>query len=139
MHIGQSVVAALELEGQTMMVDPQAMQNRRIQIMHMDGIASDVVTVVVRLTVRHSTANSPTRHPDRETAWMVIAAIVGGAEISLAIDGPSELTTPDNQRVFEQTSLFQVADQCRTRLIDVAGLVRQLSRQIRVLVPTHVE
>ena len=139
MHVGQPVVAALELERQTMMVNSQAMQDRGVQVVHMDGIASDVVAVIVGLTMCHPATNSSPCHPDRETARMVIAAIVRGAEVPLTVDGPSELATPDDQRVFEQTSLFQVANQCRTRLVDIASLVRKLSRQVRVLVPTHVE
>ena len=139
MHVGQPVVASLELKRQPVMVDTQAMQDRGVQIMHVDGIAGDVVAVIVCLTMRHSTPNSSACHKDREAAWMMITTIIRGTEVPLAIDGPSEFATPDNQRVFQQPTLFQVADQCRTRLIDIAGLVRKLSRQVRVLIPTHVE
>ena len=47
--IRQPEVPALELVGQTRVVDSQAVENRHLHVMHMHGVLSDVVTIVVRL------------------------------------------------------------------------------------------
>ena len=50
-HIRQPEIAPLELIRQPLVIDPQAMQNRRLQIVHMHRIFGDVVAVIVGLAV----------------------------------------------------------------------------------------
>jgi hypothetical protein len=47
MHIGQPVMASLELEGEPQMVDAQAMKDRRVQIVYVYGLLRDVVTELI--------------------------------------------------------------------------------------------
>ncbi len=47
MHVGQAVMPALELERQPGVVDAQAVQQGRMQVVDVHGIASDVVAVIV--------------------------------------------------------------------------------------------
>src|SRR5688500_14953648 len=49
--VRQAVVAALELEGETGVVDPQAVQDRRVQVVDVHWVPRDVVAEVVRLAV----------------------------------------------------------------------------------------
>ena len=51
-HIRQPECAALKLIRELRVVDPQAVQDRRMQVMHVHRILDDVVAVVVRLAVR---------------------------------------------------------------------------------------
>ena len=51
--------------------------------------------------------------PDGEAARMMVAAVVVGGQLALAVDGPAELAAPDDQRVVEQAALLQVRDQRR--------------------------
>ena len=83
------------------MIDAQGMQHRRVQIVNADGIFNNVVTVIVRSAVRGPRFETAPGHPHRETTWMMIASIVLGAQISLAIDGPTEFASPDDQRFVE--------------------------------------
>ena len=50
-HIRQAEVAALELEGQLGVIDAQGAEDRRVEIVHVDGVADDVVAEVVGLAV----------------------------------------------------------------------------------------
>src|SRR5262245_55903863 len=71
---------------------------------------------------------------------MVIAACVVGL-LRLANfhhGGPAELAAPDKQRLVQQASLFQVLDESRRRLVDLAAPLRQLLVQLGVVVPTGV-
>ena len=47
MHVRQPVVAALVLERQPGVVDAQAVQDRRVQIVHVHRIRGDVVAEIV--------------------------------------------------------------------------------------------
>ena len=51
MHVGETEVASLELEREAGVVDAEDGEDGRMQIMHMHGIARDVVGVVVGLAV----------------------------------------------------------------------------------------
>ena len=48
-HVGQPEMPALELVGQPRVIDAQAVQDGRVQVVHVDRIAGDVVAVVVGL------------------------------------------------------------------------------------------
>src|SRR5437899_7908 len=75
-HVGEPVVAALELERQPRVVDAQAMQHRCVQVMNMHRVANNVVAEIVRLAVSQSGLNAGARQPDGETARMMVAAII---------------------------------------------------------------
>src|SRR5687768_1517262 len=66
---------------------------------------------------------------------MMIAAIVA------ALDHGSspKFTTPDNQRIFEQTALLQILDQGGARLVRIFAVLLQVAHQGTVLVPGLME
>ena len=63
MDVGQAVIAALESIGQTFMIDSQAVQNRGMKVMDMNGILFDVVAEIIRLSVFDSRLNPTPGHP----------------------------------------------------------------------------
>src|SRR5204863_3542931 len=78
-------------------------------------------------------------HPDGEALGMMVAAVVVARQIALAVNSPSELAAPYDQRLVEQAALLEVADQAVARVIDVAALQRQVARDVAVLVPAAME
>ena len=138
-HVGQPVVPALVLERQLGVVDPQAMQDRGVQVMDVDGVASDVVAEVVGRAVSDAGLDAAAAQPDREAARMVVAAVIVRGQCALAIDGPAEFAAPDDQRVVEQAALLEVRDEGGRRLIGIAALAGDLRGQVRMLVPAAVE
>ena len=72
-----------------------------MQIVNMHRIPHDVVTVFVCLPVRDSTLDTASRHPHSEAARMVIAAIVIGGQLALAIHRASEFPAPNNERLVQ--------------------------------------
>src|SRR5882724_8597896 len=64
--------------------------------------------------------------------------IAAGTVISIAIPDrfASELATPNDQRAFEEISLFQILDECRQRLIDFFGAFRQPIFDVLMMVPS---
>ena len=54
MDVGQAEVAALEAVGQSRVVESQEMQDRRVEIVNVHGVARDVESELVRLAVGDS-------------------------------------------------------------------------------------
>ena len=139
MHVGQAVVAALEFERELFVVDAELMQDRRVQVVDVDRIADDVVAVVVGFAVGDARPDAAAGHPDGEAARVMIAAVVRGGQVALAVNRATELAAPDDERVVEQPAPLQIENQGGTRLVDVARLIRDLRGQVGVLIPAHVE
>ena len=62
-NVGETIRAALMIEGQGFVVDAEQVQNRRLRIVHVNGIFDDVKTEFVSFSVTDSTANSAVCHP----------------------------------------------------------------------------
>src|SRR5689334_10899441 len=81
-HIGQLKTTPLVNERKLLMVDPELVKNRRLQIMHVhrpfgesarfwiDRVSirvSNIVTVIIGATVSHARLHAASRHPNAET------------------------------------------------------------------------
>src|SRR4051794_12621608 len=66
---------------------------------------------------------------------MVIAAVVGGCQMTLAINSAPEFPAPDHQRVIEQPALFEIGNESSRGLIGAFALQRQVTRKVVVLIP----
>src|SRR5262249_55005141 len=98
MHIGQAIVPALVLEGQSSVIDAQEMQDGGLEVMDVNRVLGDVVTEVIGSAVSDAGLDATAGHPDREATRMMIPAIGLGVHISLHEHGPAEFARPDNQR-----------------------------------------
>ena len=139
MHVGQAEVAALVFEGELGVVDAEQVHHGRVQVVDVDGVFGDVVTVVVGLAVAHAGFDSAARHEDREASRVMVAAVVVLGEASLAVDGAAELAAPNDERVFEHSAVFEVFNQRASGLIGVFGLFANALGEFNVLVPATVE
>ena len=110
-HVGQPKSTALVPERQSLMIDTHQVQNRGVQIVDVDGIFYNVVAVGVSLAVSRPAFYSTAGHPDRKTSRMMIATKFFGRQFSLTVVRAAELAAPDNQRIFQQVSLFQILNQ----------------------------
>ena len=63
-HVGQSIASPLVLESQSLVIDAQKMKNRGIQVMNVDRVLRDVISIVISFTVSDSGLDSRTRQPD---------------------------------------------------------------------------
>ena len=108
MHVRQAVVAALIQEGQSRVIDAQALQDRRVQVVHMHGIRGDVVAEFVGRAVGYSGLDAAAGHPDGEAPGMMVPPVVGSRERPLAINCTAEFASPDDQRIFEQSTLLEI-------------------------------
>jgi len=82
------------------MVEPQAAQDRGIEIVDVHRIADDVVAIIVGLAVLDAAANAGPREPHAEATAVMVPAMIVRGELALAVDRPAKLAAPDHQRVF---------------------------------------
>ena len=115
------------------------MQGGRLQVVHVDRILHHVVAVVVGSPVRQAGLDAAAGHPHREAARMMVASVVGLAELALAVDGAPELAAPDDKRVVQEAALLEVFHQRGRSLVCVARLQTDIPGEVLMLVPAPVE
>ena len=93
--VGQSVVTTLESKCMAEVVDSQAVQDGRVEVMQRDGIGRDVVTEVVGFPITATTLDAASRQESRKTAGVMVSSIIIGCRVTLAVDGTAELASPD--------------------------------------------
>lgn len=76
LNAGQSLVETLVLEGESLMIDSQQVQDRGVEVADVDRILNDVVGEVVRLSVNGPALGTTARHPHRKAAGMVVTAVI---------------------------------------------------------------
>jgi len=131
--VGEPEVAACVLEGQLLVIEPELMKQRGMEIMNMNSATYASEAELVRLAVRVAGLKAATCNPNGKAIWVMIAA----SSVFLCIRRSTELASPPNNRIVQQPTLFKILEQRRNRLID-GFCVRRVFRQIRVLVPGWV-
>ena len=98
-NVSQAEMTALELEGELLMVQSQAVKHSGVEVMDVDRILHNIVAEVVGLSVDDPGLNSASGHPQSETAPMVISPMIIFGERSLAVNRATEFPSPDNESV----------------------------------------
>ena len=111
MYISQAELPALKAISELLVVDAEAMQDGRLEIMHMDGILDNVESKIVRRAVRHTALDASAGHPERECPSVMIAPVVLIARATLRIDRAAEFATPDHERVVQHPALLEVSNE----------------------------
>ena len=99
MHIGEAKAAPLETIGQSLVVDPQQVEESRMEIMHMNRIAHDIVAIFVSLPHGLTRLDAPTGKPHAEATRVMIPAEIVAIQFSLGVVGPAKLASPDHESV----------------------------------------
>src|SRR3954452_22415337 len=99
MHVGQSEVTPLETVGEPLVVDPEAAQDRCVEVMDVHRVADDVVAVIVCLPVCQPRLHPAPGCPDGEAPPVMVATVVVFGERPLTVNGPPKLAAPDHQRL----------------------------------------
>lgn len=99
---GGFLVEALELEGETVVIHAEAVENGGIQVSDVNGIFDDVVGIIVGGSVAGAWLGAATGDPHAEAPAVVISA---GSQFALAVDRAAEFTAPDDQGIFQEPAL----------------------------------
>jgi hypothetical protein len=76
MDIGETEVATLESVGELRVIEAEQMENRRVQVVNMDRVASDVESKIIGRAVRIAALHAAASHPHAEAPVVVIPTIV---------------------------------------------------------------
>ena len=74
MHIGEPEIAAGVAEGEPLVVEAEAVENRRLQVVYMNFIRGDVEAEFVGRAMRYARLDATASQPHREGIGMVVAA-----------------------------------------------------------------
>ena len=110
MDVGQPPIDAVMPDGELGMVDPQEMKDRGVNIVNF-GRISPIERFVAKRIAR-AVADSPTDPAAAQPIGKAVRIVVP-TFAPLGAGHASELGRPENQRILEHPSLFEVLDQRR--------------------------
>jgi hypothetical protein len=137
-HARQPLIQSLEGIGQPFVINAQLMQNRGIYIVNVDRSLKDIVTKIVRLPEHRTSADSTATKPERVTTTMMIASVIFGSQLPLAVNGTAKLSAPDNQCFIEHSPLLEILDEGGCGLIRIFTLTGNSLGKPAVLIPSSV-
>src|SRR3954470_2231920 len=109
--IGQPEVTALETVGKFGVIEAEAMENGRLEIVDGDFILRDVVPEFIGGAIGDARLDSSAGHPHRKRVRMMIATDKIFVLRAIFVHrGAAKLTTPDNERIIEHSSLLKILD-----------------------------
>ena len=132
---GEPLVETLMPVGEPAMVAAEELQDRGVEIPDVHRVLDDVVAKLVGGSVQRATFGSASGHPHGKTPRMVIPAIVLFRNTALAVDGTTEFTAPNDERVVEQATLLEIGDEPIARLVDVLALGGHASGRVGMVIP----
>ena len=130
MHIGEPEISPRVAIGQSFVIDPQEVEESGVKIVHADLVLDSEVAKVVGRPVDRAALHPPTGKPQSETVGIVISTVA-----ILRYRRASEFRAENDQRTIEETSLLEVADQSRDRLVDLQSVTGVSPLEPTVLVP----
>ena len=136
-HVSETVIAALVAEGQLGVLDPQQVQQGRVQIVDVNRVFDDVEAELVGRPESDPRLDPAARHPHRESLRVVVAS-EAASERGAGLDHgrPSEFATPDHKRVLEESALLQIHHQGGGGLVDLESLGLDAVLNLRVVIPS---
>src|ERR1051326_8540151 len=129
-HPGQLLVETAVKVGQLAIIEAHQVQNRRVQVANMVAIDNGFMTEFISFAVGGSALNSSTCHKISETFRVMIAPVA-----SLANRLSPEFSTPNYQRLLQQSALLQIGEQRGNRLVDLRAMNLQVFLDPVVSVP----
>lgn len=146
----QTLVETLGSKGQAAVIDSELVQDGGIQVIDVYRVVlkscrslailiDNVVAVFVRPAVLDASLDSSASQPSGKAPRMMIASIIGGSLLSLAIDGASKLSRADNQRIFKHPSHLKILNESSQGLIDILALAPHFRRKGAVMIPAAMK
>ena len=130
--VGQASFETVVVKRQPLVVEPQQVQDRRVEVVDGRHILDGFETEFVSRSVAEWSFDAGPGQP-RGKAGRVVVSTAGSL---LESRHATKLGTPDDERVFEQPSLFEILEQRGRRLIEHLPMlfVLRLQRLVTVTV-----
>src|SRR4051794_22153356 len=108
------------------------MQDRGVQIVHVDTVLRHIETKVIALAERNARLNAAAGKPHRKRVRMMVATIVA---TSLHHWRAPELAAPNNERVVQKSALLEILHQGCAGLVRMLAIISNVVHEVTVLVP----
>src|SRR6266513_5042270 len=110
---------------QLVMIESEQIEHGRMQVANLNRILDDFISHIVGFSMADAGSQSTASQPYGEGAWIVITAHILHLLTASIFShrGAAEFSTPNHERVFEQTTRFKVGEQRRSGLIDFMATV----------------
>ena len=126
LHSGEALVESEVAVGEAFVINTQGLQDGGVEVVHMNGVLQNIVSVFIRFTVLESSLEASTGHPHREASPMVVASVVVLGQFALRINGSAKFASADHDRVLEQPALLEIFDQGGGGLVNIFALPADL-------------
>jgi hypothetical protein len=112
-NIRQSESTALEIEGESFVIQAKAVENRCLKVVNVDGIFDDMKAEIIGFSISESPSYSPACQPHRVRLGVVVSSERSAKRRIVFNHGRSpKLATPDDEGGIEQAAFFEVVDEC---------------------------
>jgi hypothetical protein len=139
MNIGEPKIPAGVPEREFFMIEAKEMQNRSMQVVHMDLIFRGSKAELVGCAVHKAALHTAAGHPHGKAVVVMVPSVdlTGIRTRRRQFYGWSaaKLTPPNYQGVFQHTALLQIFEQRAYRLIALSGELAVVDFDIVMIVP----
>ena len=101
--------------------------------MNMDFVSQGIVAILIGGTMAEPSTNTTTSHPPSKGVRVVVSAV-----LSLGGGRPAKFTSPDDQRILQQASGFEILQKACNRLVDLCSQALVILFKLTVLIPVSV-
>src|SRR5688572_4274649 len=129
-HASEAFGAPADVKTQFFVIEPKGAQDRGVQVFELIGLMHSHESNVVGSANAHARLDASARHPNGEAGGVVLAPVV-----TLRHGRAAEFAGPNHQRLIEQSSLLEVSQQRRDRLIGPTRTRGVIIRELRMRVP----
>ena len=113
---GQPLIASEMRIGQPVLVQPELVQDRRVQVAEVIRLLDRPQADRVGCADDLASLDAAAGHPHREADVVVVAPLAG-----LCLRRAAEFAAPEDERALEQPSTLQVLEQAGDRLVGLGG------------------
>ena len=135
MHIREAKIPALKPVDEFGVIEAQQVQDRGVLVVDVDRILDRIETKLIAGPKRKPALPPAASEPHAETIRVMVASVVAALNHRRAPEFP----TPNDQRVVEQSALFQVFDERGAGAVRLACLVFQSLGKVAVVIPCLVK
>src|SRR5205085_8928462 len=113
-NVGQSAFDSVVIKAQPLVVQPQRVQQRRVQVVNSRDVLDRLVAKIVRRAVAVSMLDASAGEPDGEALWVVIASAGPFLESWHA----TKLRHERHHGLLQQAALLEIADERGAGLVE---------------------
>ena len=134
--ISEAKVAALMAVGKPLVVQPEQMEHRGLQIVHVYGFFCDAVAQFTGCPISQAWLQTTASHPNGEGVFMMIAANEILIGLALQHRCAAKLTRPYHECLVEEATLLQILHQRCEGAVYCKAFLGELRENLAVMVPT---